>query len=357
MTGAQNDGDACRRPGFTLIELLVVIAIIAVLIALLLPAVQAAREAARRIQCTNNLKQLGLAVHNYESSNNVLPPQMSLLYDNTGAVAWKSQWGVSSRVLPYVEGASLYNAINYTNKTSDATNATAIAQSVKSFLCPSEIYPQPGAAAGSTSTYAVSDYGWCVGLWYTFGGAGSSMPNGAAFGPNASRAFASFTDGLSQTLLAAEVKAYLPAYHNCGAVPPPGPSTPATIPTVATVLASVAKSPSAGCVIITAPTGMPGGGHSQWPNGNSTYDAMTTALPPNTRSPCGTFADCDMTSINEGDGGPSYASVTARSYHPGGVNALLGDGAVRFVKSTTNVQTWRSLGTIGGGEVVSSDAY
>src|ERR1700728_1336985 len=92
------------RHGFTLIELLVVIAIIAVLIALLLPAVQAAREAARRVQCVNNLKQLGLAIQTYEGSNSVLPPQMSLQYDNTGAVAWKSQWGVSSRILPYLEG-------------------------------------------------------------------------------------------------------------------------------------------------------------------------------------------------------------------------------------------------------------
>ena len=135
-----------RRRGFTLIELLVVIAIIAVLIALLLPAVQSAREAARRIQCTNNLKQLGLAVHNYESGNGALPPQMSLLFNTSGVVAWKSQWGVSSRVLPYLEGSNLYSAINYSNKTSDSSNLTAIAQSVKAFLCPSEISPLPGAA-------------------------------------------------------------------------------------------------------------------------------------------------------------------------------------------------------------------
>src|ERR1700748_3014613 len=97
------------RRGFTLIELLGVIAIIAVLIALLLPAVQAAREAARRAQCVNNLKQLGLAMHNYESTNNVLPPQMSLLFNSAGVVTWKSSWGVSSRILPFVEGSALFN--------------------------------------------------------------------------------------------------------------------------------------------------------------------------------------------------------------------------------------------------------
>src|SRR5437764_1473032 len=110
-----------RRPGFTLIELLVVIAIIAVLIALLLPAVQAAREAARRMQCVNNLKQLGLAIHNYESSNGVLPPQMVLSFKPNGGVVWKSAWSASSRIIPYLEASPLYNAINYATRSSDAS--------------------------------------------------------------------------------------------------------------------------------------------------------------------------------------------------------------------------------------------
>ena len=124
---------ACLSDGFTLIELLVVIAIIAVLIALLLPAVQAAREAARRIQCVNNLKQLGLGMHNYESSNGVLPPQMVLTFTSAGAVSWKSQWGASSRITPYLELGTLYNAINYTNKTSDPIERDGRLHAVEAF--------------------------------------------------------------------------------------------------------------------------------------------------------------------------------------------------------------------------------
>jgi prepilin-type N-terminal cleavage/methylation domain-containing protein/prepilin-type processing-associated H-X9-DG protein len=346
-----------RRRGFTLIELLVVISIIAVLIALLLPAVQAAREAARRAQCTNNFKQLGLAIHNYESTNSVLPPQMSLLFSGTGAVAWKSQWGVSSRIMPYIEGSALYGAINYSTKTTDASNATAVSQSVRTFLCPSEVHPGPAiltSSSGVTTTFGVSNYGWCEGDWYVFGGP-TTTPNRGAFGPNSSRPFASFVDGLSQTMIGAEVKTFVPAYHSCGAPPPPGPSTPTIIPDVPTVLASVAA--ASGCTLVTAPSGLPGGGHGRWANGNSFYEGMTTALPPNMKSPCGTFADADMSSTDEDDGGPTYASVTSRSYHPGGVNALFGDGSVHFLKNSINPATYHALGSIGGGEIVSSDSY
>jgi prepilin-type N-terminal cleavage/methylation domain-containing protein len=123
-----------RRLGFTLIELLVVIAIIAVLIALLLPAVQSAREAARRVQCVNNLKQLGLGLMNYESTNSVLPPPQVLLSSatsgTTATLLWHNSWGVTSRLIPFAEQAPIYGSINVTNKTSDPSNSTVVSSTL-----------------------------------------------------------------------------------------------------------------------------------------------------------------------------------------------------------------------------------
>ena len=345
------------KSGFTLIELLVVIAIIAVLIALLLPAVQAAREAARRVQCVNNLKQLGLAIHNYESMSGVLPPEQVLQFSASGSVVWKSSWGVTSRITPFLELGPLYNSINYALKTSVPDSSTVASMSLRVLICPSEVRPDPYSStsgAGVTTTYGVSDFGWCAGDWYVFGGPGG-VRNRSAFGPNMSRTFASFTDGLSNSILGAEVKAYTQAYHDCGIVPPPGPASPSIIPDPPTVLASIAAASSSSCRVVA---GTPGGGHIHWVNGNTFYDGMTTALPPNSIAPTGpTGLDTDLTSEDEDDGGPTYSAVTARSYHPGGVNALFGDGGVRFIKNSIDWRTWRALGTVGSGEVVSADQY
>ena len=276
-------------------------------------------------------------------------------------MAWKSSWSASSRIIPYLQQGAVFNAVNYTNKTSDPSNATAVSTQLEVFLCPSEPNPQASTStnsAGTTSVYGVSNYGWCEGLWYTFGGFSSNVATSGAIGSNLRRPFASFTDGLSNTVLGSEVKTYTPAYHDCGAVPPPGPIGPYSLPDVPTVLASIAAAPTSGCKVASAPAGMPGGGHSHWCNGNSFYDGFTTALPPNSKSPAGPLGlDSDMSSEDEDDGGPTYAAVTSRSYHPGLVNAVFGDGSVHSIKSTINFQTWRALGTVGGAEVVSADSY
>ena len=213
------------HPGFTLIELLVVIAIIAVLIALLLPAVQAAREAARRMQCVNNLKQLGLAVMNYESGNSCLPPQRTMLIVGNKQPTSYTSWGITARLAPYMEMGPMYAAMNFSLKYSDATNTTVSYSKINYLICPSEPNSTPPAGALD----AVSNYGWNVGDWYVFGG-GGAVPNRNAFAVNLSRTFAAFTDGLSNTVLSAEVKANQPLYKSCAT---PSSLSPTSYPSVA----------------------------------------------------------------------------------------------------------------------------
>ena len=331
------------RRGFTLIELLVVISIIAVLIALLLPAVQAAREAARRMQCVNNLKQLGLAAMNYESANGSLPPQQTMVISGNTQPTQYTSWGVSARLAPYMEMGPLYNAMNFSLKYSDPTNTTVSYIQVKYLLCPSEVNATPPDAS---KPFGVSNYGWSVGDWYVFGG-GGSPPNRSAFAVNVARNLAAFSDGLSNTLLSAEVKANQPLYKSCPT--PPGIS-PANYPDTASSPAFILQNYANGCKADV--------GHVKWSIGSACYDGFTTALPPNFKMIVGaTQLDIDYDTNDENNGGPTYAAITSRSHHAGGVNALFGDGGVRFIKTTIAGSTWRSLGSIAGGEVISADSY
>jgi prepilin-type N-terminal cleavage/methylation domain-containing protein/prepilin-type processing-associated H-X9-DG protein len=349
-----------HRRGFTLIELLVVIAIIAVLIALLLPAVQAAREAARRIQCVNNLKQLGLGLMNYESANCVLPPQQSLRSAATSATTatllWHSSWGVTSRLIPYMEQGPMYNSINFVDKTSNAANVTVVASTLSILLCPSE--PNQQAYTSGTTTTGVSNYGWCAGDWYVYGGMGNpgAQLTRGAFTVNVSRTLAALTDGLSQTAVASEGKVQTPVAGNCfgsasnGSMLFPPLTNPNAIPDPNSSM-PIMQSIYSSCL-------QRGNiGHTDWTYANSIYDGFTTALPPNTQVLVAPGVDLDVNTEDENNGGPTYAAVTARSYHPGGVNSLFCDGSVRFIKNSINWMTWRALGTIASGEVVSSDAY
>ena len=345
-----------RRSGFTLIELLVVIAIIAVLIALLLPAVQAAREAARRAQCTNNLKQMGLALHNYESTNGAFPPTTLLTFASTTATKpiWQGSWSVNARIAPYMELGPMYNAINFSGTYSDPQNTTVSDTPVKFLFCPSD----PGGSIddvnyGGTGS-ATSSYGQFVGDWYVWSNGGPI--NRSAFGPNASRTIAQFTDGLSNSMAASEGYIGHLQARNCYTAPtaPPG-MTPTTVPdpsvSVATLQTLVSACSGSGKFGVKL-------GHTRWTNGGVYYSGVTTAVPPNTGATYPGFGGpFDWVSTDENNGGPTYASLSASSYHPGGVNVLMADGSVKFMKNTVSPFTWRALGTIGGGEVISADAY
>jgi prepilin-type N-terminal cleavage/methylation domain-containing protein/prepilin-type processing-associated H-X9-DG protein len=344
-----------NRRAFTLIELLVVIAIIAVLIGLLLPAVQAAREAARRMQCTNNLKQIGLAVHNYHDSIGTLPLGCAVSFDSSGNPFFQG-WGITARILPYMEDQNKFNACNFSLANETPQNDTAMRVGAATYLCPSDgqnqsIFIDDGQPRNNTN------YGFNRGDWYVWGVSPSAPRPNSPFRANACVTFAGVTDGLSNTIFAADVKSHTPYLLNCtGLIYSPLSTTPMPAPNDNPAIIPQYTSCSGGIAELR-----PDSGHSEWEDGNTSQAGFTFAWPPNKQTP-GTIGnvsvpDTDLIAFREENGGPTFAAITARSYHPGGVDVLFGDGSVRFVKNSVAGLTWRALGTVAGGEVVSSDAY
>ena len=341
---------ACRRNAFTLIELLVVIAIIAVLISLLLPAVQQAREAARRVQCKNNLKQLGLAIHNYESVATCLPPT-AVIVTLPGGALWTSYLGPHARILPFLDQGNIYNSININTSYGDLANLPTVGHVTNVFLCPSEPNRQPVENV-SFGIIGGVNYGFSMGDWYVWSGPAGGPITRSAFGVNLSRRWGNCTDGMSQTLMMSEVKNYQPYVRDCGSlasihdpnnIPPPDADPQTVAP----------EYQAAGCTFLL-------NAHSQWAELTVHHIGFTTAWPPNKVTPGGpgnSYPDVDLNSQRERTGGPTFAAVTSRSHHTGGVHSQFCDGSVKFISSSIDGKVWRALGTVSGSDVVSGDSY
>jgi prepilin-type N-terminal cleavage/methylation domain-containing protein/prepilin-type processing-associated H-X9-DG protein len=362
--------------GFTLIELLVVIAIIAVLIALLLPAVQSAREAARRSQCINNMKQLGLALANYESATGAYPASYGSAADNTGDnwETWGS-WSPQSMMLPYLEQTPLYNAINFSGVSHgdnsnhmDRLNTTAITTRIESFNCPSAPAPAStyyGKARPGNSYFA--SVGSSL-MWV--GAAGSGAPNGIfMFGGAINnqdaappRKIRDVQDGTSNTIAFGEWR--IGDFDNNKLSPqdiiwimtgPWGDANPWSDPRL--------NMPTGGAPFITwinscagfAPSTIGTGNNfsyigGSWNQGMYGYTLGNTMLAPNSG-----YYNCRMCSWNGDLDCPGSYSLS--SFHPGGGNVAMADGSVRFLKASTRPDVVWALGSRAQGEVISSDAY
>ncbi len=345
------------KRGFTLIELLVVIAIIAVLISLLLPAVQSAREAARRAQCINNLKQIGLAIHNYESSMGCFPPSAMSTNPNQGWGAWSNN-GVSWRVLilPQMEQSNKYNSFNFSlvEGAQGDTALTAWMATVPAFLCPSDGQHDNGFLSTNTSTGVypmfvppsagktpIVNYHMSFGDNYAIG----NLSNGG------SNPWETPCSGPAVGQPQIGMAGFWGTKYDC-AITATGAGTMRAFADYRTMQFATISSVTDGLSnTVICGEGLPAedANNEFW---TATGASAGTTLPINlkTANPAGGFGTADWTSRF------SYAARGFKSRHPGGANFLNADGSVRFLKSTIGKAVYAAIGSKSGGEVVDSSA-
>ncbi|MDB5338450.1 MAG: prepilin-type cleavage/methylation protein, partial [Planctomycetaceae bacterium] len=307
-----------KHAGFTLIELLVVIAIIGVLVALLLPAVQQAREAARRTQCKNNLKQLGLALHNYVDVQSVLPPGGTrpgvASITNGSDNSWGTNW--VTRILPFIDQSNIYNQYNFNIEPRAGTNVGLVNMTLPALLCPSDTIGTSWVN-GAWAPFAKGNYAANYGIGNPWSGAG--FPDLTVRGPFRAQMYygakyAEITDGLSNTAFLSELIAGKNAGDERGTW--------------------------------AFPVGSYFCGRSYYPDGITPFIALLpngNALD-DTRRDAPTFCSADNTDRDlRCIAGGNHAWQTARSKHIGGVHVCMGDGSTRFVGESINVNVWMSL--------------
>ncbi len=378
-----------QKSAFTLIELLVVIAIIGVLIALLLPAVQSAREAARRSQCVNNLKQIGLALHNYESTHQAYPPgrmspdflyrgfaqkvytNYNLLDQRRGLPGnWTGYYSVHCHILRYMEQTAAYDAMNFEAENAyrmldegtrrpAAPNFTAFALAQALFICPTDSNTSNGGVSENNYRYNYGGdtaLGGALGTFNQLNSSDQTRGNGA-FTYGQALSVAAIKDGMSSTVFFSE------RTKGTGFDPDfelPGPSDNITMPNRQDGLIDRERMFQF-CLKGRRINPFNFNGQGRWLPGSIFSDGWPFAwyistmynhvAPPNWMGmDCGSYS-----AIPDTPG--EHAIISARSEHPGGVNSLFGDGSVRFVKNSVNLNTWRALGTRNGGEAISADTY
>jgi prepilin-type N-terminal cleavage/methylation domain-containing protein len=327
----KNNRAEVYRAGFTIVELLVVIGIISLLCALLIPAIQEARATAGSLQCKNKLHQLGVAAQVFENTNKYLPSLGKF------APIGGTSWSVHSKLLPYLEETGLYKNIHFKMTYDDQPQITQ--QRIGSFLCPLERNDKPYLENNVRLLFPLN-YAFCYGTWMVYdpntgqGGDGAIAVN-TIIKPHHIR------DGTSNTLLAAEVKAWTPYYRDGGLPDALATPPPAMVDEVLAYCAggSLKADPSLG--------------HTEWVDARVYHTGFTTVFAPNTKVMFGGY-DIDFISSREGRsaGLPTFAAVTSRSYHRNHVNILLMDGAARSVSNDIELVVWRALGTRCGHDSV-----
>jgi prepilin-type N-terminal cleavage/methylation domain-containing protein/prepilin-type processing-associated H-X9-DG protein len=341
------------RRGFTLVELLVATAIISLLLGLLLPAVQKVREAAARSKCQNNLKQLGLALHNYEGARGSLPPAFTANPQPpfTGYPAYFFSWSVLAQLNPYLEQTAIYNSMDLTQPmyvppsyTISTANQFAVVQVVPLFLCPSDKGTPVSSAYGVTNM-GPTNYAVCLGSGTTNGGApfGSPWNADGIFQAKVAARITDITDGTSNTAAMSE-SILGDGDENASGAAPGGPDVAYKYTGFGTPLSDSACA-GAGQWNLSNRRGF------MWASGEIRCVSYNHYYPPN--SP---LYDCVTNDAAPGPG--QYTAVgfrAARSRHTGGVNVLYGDGSVRFVPNSISPQVWRNVSTRNGGEVATTN--